>query len=78
MPRPAGVVGSPQVVHRPRLKHRRGAETGVRVVDPMAELEAQVEAGPSSYHVEGHWNGHGHAAALEVLVPALAEVLRAR
>lgn len=53
-------------------------ELGLRVVDPLAELEAQVEAGRSSYHVEGHWNGNGHAAALEVLVPALAEAVRAR
>ena len=51
---------------------------GVRVVDPMAALEAQVASGLSSYHIEGHWNATGHAAALDVLVPALAEVVSAR
>jgi len=51
---------------------------GTHVVDTLPALEARTAARETSYHDEGHWNAGGHAAALEVLVPALAEVIEAR
>jgi len=48
------------------------AAAGVRVVDMLPPLEAASRAGVTSYHDEGHWNEHGHAAAAAALLPALA------
>ena len=46
-------------------------DRGFAVVDPLARITAEAEAGRESYYREGHWNARGHQIAAELLMEEL-------